>query len=81
MLCQFTSNITDLQVIAGPSEGTAAGNLLMQGRAAGVFESLEEMREVVRNSFELERYKPKDVKEWEEAYQNYTDITNRLQKS
>ena len=81
MLCQFTSNITDLQVIAGPSEGTAAGNLLMQGRAAGVFESLEEMREVVRNSIELERYKPKDVKEWEEAYQNYTDITNRLQKS
>lgn len=74
LLCQFTANVTGLTVIAGPAEGTATGNLLIQARAAGYLNNLDEIREVVRNSFEVEKYKPENTAIWEEAYQKYLNL-------
>ncbi|HYW95874.1 MAG TPA: rhamnulokinase family protein [Bacteroidales bacterium] len=77
LLCQFTSNVTGLPVIAGPAEGTAAGNILMQAYAMGYLKSLDEIREVVRNSFPLEIYEPRDVEDWEKAYGRFKEIMNK----
>jgi rhamnulokinase len=74
LLCQFTANATGKKVIAGPVEGTAAGNILMQAMAHGHIGSLEEIREIVRNSFELEYYHPEDTQAWENAYRNFLKI-------
>ncbi|UCC21910.1 MAG: rhamnulokinase [Planctomycetota bacterium] len=68
LLCQFAANATGRKVIAGPIEATAAGNILMQARATGQIQSLKELREIVRNSFELREYQPQDVKFWDEQY-------------
>ncbi len=76
-LCQFTANATGLPVVSGPAEGTAAGNILMQAYALGYLKSLDEIREVVRNSFRLEMYVPKDVPEWEQAYTNFLAVMNK----
>ena len=80
LLCQFTANVTGLPVISGPAEGTAAGNLLMQAYALGYLKSLEEIREVVRNSFRLEMYEPRDIPEWEQAYKKFLQIMKKDMK-
>ncbi len=68
LLNQFAANATGKKVVAGPAEATAAGNILMQAKATGQIKSLDEAREIVRNSFELKEYKPRDVSLWRERY-------------
>jgi rhamnulokinase len=59
LLCQLTAEATGLPVVAGPTEGTAMGNLLVQARAMGVLSGgLTELREVARASSTLKRYTP-----------------------
>jgi rhamnulokinase len=59
LLNQLAADVTDRRVIAGPAEATAAGNALVQALGAGDIGSLEELREVVRRSFEVEEFMPK----------------------
>ena len=58
LLNQFTADACQRPVIAGPVEATAMGNLLTQVKADGELASLAEMREVVRNSSEVEHFEP-----------------------
>lgn len=59
LLCQLTANATGLPVVAGPAEGTALGNLLIQARAVGSLPGdLRALRQVVSNSSELVAYVP-----------------------
>src|SRR6266852_6560915 len=51
LLCQFTADACNRQVLAGPVEATAIGNLLTQAIGLGALSSLAEAREVVRRSF------------------------------
>jgi len=75
LLCQFTANATGLPVIAGPFEATAIGNIMSQAIAMGVVSGLEECREIVRRSFELEIYLPEDASEWESAYERFAEVS------
>jgi rhamnulokinase len=59
LLCQLAADATGRQVIAGPVEATAAGNVLMQAIAMGLVGSLHELRQVVRGSFEIASYEPR----------------------
>ncbi len=77
LLCQFTANVSGLKVITGPAEGTAAGNLLIQAKSLGILKSLEEIREVVRNSFDFEVYKPDKSSEWNSAYLKWKKATGQ----
>jgi rhamnulokinase len=61
LLNQLAANFTGRRVMAGPAEATAAGNALVQALGAGDIGSLEEIREVVRRSFEVEEFTPKRV--------------------
>lgn len=59
LLCQLTADATGLPVVAGPVEGTALGNLVVQARAIGALEGgLRELRDVVRASSEMVGYRP-----------------------
>ncbi len=73
-LNQLTANATGLPVFAGPTEATATGNILMQAKAMGLLNSLAEMREVVRNSFEVIEFIPEPVSQIENAYKKFIDI-------
>lgn len=68
LLCQFTANATGIPVYAGPVEATAIGNILVQAMAFDQIKSIEELREVVRNSFKLNIYKPHHIPDWDIAY-------------
>jgi rhamnulokinase len=59
LLCQLTADATGLEVIAGPAEATALGNVLVQARALGAAPgTLEGMRALVRGCAELRTYRP-----------------------
>jgi rhamnulokinase len=74
LLCQFTANATGKNVITGPAEGTAAGNILMQAMAHGQVGSLEEIRLIVKNSFDLKSYFPQETGKWDIAYREFQKI-------
>jgi len=67
ILNQFTADACQRQVVAGPVEATALGNLLVQVRSSGELSSLAEIRSVVRKSTEVVTYEPGKAEPWEAA--------------
>ena len=58
LLNQLAANATGRTVVAGPTEATAAGNILVQAMGAGAVSGLSEARQIVKQSFQLETYIP-----------------------
>jgi rhamnulokinase len=71
---QFIASATGRNVLAGPVEATAIGNILVQAIALGHLASLAELRKVVRDSFPLESYEPRDAETWAAAYERFTKL-------
>jgi len=71
LLNQFTADATGRVVLAGPTEATAAGNILMQAIGCGKIASLTEAREVLRRSFEVASFEPASHEAWSEAYARF----------
>ncbi|MEK7415922.1 MAG: rhamnulokinase family protein [Planctomycetota bacterium] len=67
LLMQLTADATGREVIAGPVEATAIGNLLIQGLALGHIHSHAELRNIVRSSFPCETYQPRQTTAWDQA--------------
>lgn len=68
LLNQLTADVCNRTVLAGPVEATAIGNLLVQAMATGEVKNLTELRTIVRNSFPIETYQPKDNARWDKSY-------------
>ena len=75
-LDQFAANAIDRKVITGPIEATAIGNLITQMLAMGDIQSLEEGREIIRDSFANESrvYEPQDAAEWKDALEKWRTL-------
>lgn len=73
-LMQMTADATGLPVIAGPAEGTALGNTMVQVRTAGGVGSLADMRRIVAKSVELKTYMPNHTPEWDAAYERFLGL-------
>jgi rhamnulokinase len=67
VLNQFAANAMKISVLAGPTECTALGNILIQAIALGHVASHAAAREIVRNSFELKTFTPQDSAQWDAA--------------
>ncbi|MDQ4126826.1 MAG: rhamnulokinase, partial [Actinomycetota bacterium] len=75
ILCQLTADAARLPVVAGPVEATALGNVMVQAFAWGRVGSLEEIRAVVRHSFEPSTYEPGgDADGWSELRERFSRI-------
>jgi rhamnulokinase len=74
LLDQMTADATNRPVIAGPAEATAMGNLAVQAMATGHLASREDIRALIRRSSDLKRFGPVATREWDAAYQRFTDI-------
>lgn len=55
----MTADVTGLPVYAGPTEGTALGNLAAQMIADGVFDSLAAFRAALADSCDIREYLPR----------------------
>ena len=68
LLNQFTANAIGIPVIAGPSEATAIGNVMIQAMAAGEATDVAGMRQLINRSIPLKTYQPQDTEAWDAAY-------------
>ncbi|ASS65461.1 MULTISPECIES: rhamnulokinase family protein [unclassified Paenibacillus] len=68
LLCQWTANAIGRPVWAGPAEGSAIGNLAVQWIASGELGGLGEARGLIRDSFPVQVYEPRDPEAWDEAF-------------
>ncbi len=74
-LNRLSADVTGLPVIAGPSEATAAGNILMQLIALGEIGSIAEGREVISRSFGAVTYGPDASRgKYDDAYGRYIQM-------
>jgi sugar (pentulose or hexulose) kinase len=71
LLNQLTADALGVQVIIGPSEATVVGNLILQMEALGEIRTRNEAAEIIRYSFESEAYEPRDLDQWEDAFEKY----------
>jgi len=75
LLCQLTADACNRPVLAGPVEATAIGNVLVQALGLGMLGSLSDAREVVRKSFEVREFTPKEPDAWQEPYARFQKLT------
>ncbi len=80
VLNQFVADATGRHVVAGPSEATAIGNILVQAMGAGELVGLDQLRAVVRRSFAPvpvdPRSDPQAAADWERAYERYRAVVS-----
>ncbi len=78
LLNQLAADATGRLVLAGPIEATAAGNILIQAMALGHLADLAAIRRVVRSSFPIITYQPRDdaavSQQWAAAYNRFKDL-------
>ncbi|MCM3078630.1 rhamnulokinase [Brevibacillus invocatus] len=77
LLCQWTANVSGKKVVAGPTESTAMGNLLVQMIASQKVKDVQEGRRLIRDSFVGKTYLPQDPGDQRVWFESFTQITKR----
>jgi rhamnulokinase len=79
ILNQFTASASGKPVIAGPTEATALGNVLIQARASGDVGSLTQIRDVVRSSYanEMKTFPAQDIAAWDSQYPRFLKLLRK----
>jgi len=71
---QCVANATEINIVAGPVEATAIGNVLIQGVALHHLESLQSLRKVCADSFRIETFHPLASVMWQSAFERFGDL-------
>lgn len=74
ILNQYIADATGIEVITALSEGTAAGNILVQALALGEIGSLFELRQIINRSIKTQIYHPRQSQEWDQAYDKFLKL-------
>ncbi|MGN0603055.1 MAG: rhamnulokinase family protein [Oscillospiraceae bacterium] len=77
MLCRMTADACGCDVVAGPIEATAYGNIAMQLIAGGAIPDIKTARRVIAKSDNVKLYSPESTDEWQKAYKRYIEIVCR----
>ncbi|MDY6068462.1 MAG: FGGY-family carbohydrate kinase, partial [Opitutales bacterium] len=71
LLCQFTANALNMQVLAGPAEATSLGNVAAQMIADKSVKDLKGARAIISASVKPKLYKPQNAQDFAKAYIEY----------
>ncbi len=74
MLNQFTAAATGIPVVAGPVEATAAGNIMVQAVGLGVLRSMADAMPIIKRSFPIKTYKPRNTAAWDKAFARFKKL-------
>jgi rhamnulokinase len=58
-MSQLTADTIGLPVVAGPTEATAIGNVMMQAKGAGLVKNRWEMRQIIAETFKVKTFMPR----------------------
>lgn len=75
LLCRLTANAIRRPVWAGPAEGSAIGNVVVQLIAAGDIADLAAARRAIRDSFGVATYEAEDGEAWAREYERFCRLT------
>jgi rhamnulokinase len=75
LLCQLSAEICNREVVTGPAEATALGNVLMQALALGELGGLDDVRRVAARSAAPRRFEPRPSAAGNETYQRFLETT------
>ena len=70
-LNQFTASSLGVEVLAGPQECTALGNIMLQAKSDHAVTDIWDMRRIIADSTELMSYHPADKVAWDKAYERF----------
>lgn len=71
VLCQMTADACGCQVVSGPSEASALGNVMLQAVAAGHLNSVRAGRAAIAKSAQSSVFDPHRSDRWDEAYARF----------
>jgi rhamnulokinase len=77
LLNQFAADATGRTVLAGPVEATAIGNVLIQAIGMGEIDSLNDLRQLVRASFEINSFQPTASPAIEQARARFSVVSKK----
>ena len=69
LLNQFTADAIGVEVVAGPTECTAIGNIMVQSGAS-------DPRSIIAASVDTETFQPRDTAVWDKAFDKFLRINN-----
>lgn len=78
LLSQMTADAAGLPVTAGPVEATSVGNILSQLISDGEVSGIKEARQLVAESFEMQKYETGKISESSDADASYEKFTKLL---
>lgn len=76
-LDRFVAEACARPVYAGPFEAALAGNLIVQMKSAGEISGLKEGRGIIRKSFEILEFAPKQERLWDEQYYRWKCVLGK----
>jgi rhamnulokinase len=71
LLCQLAADALGKDVLAGPVEATAAGNIMLQAVATGQLSSIAQGRQILRNCYQLKQYSPRNSQMWQQSCREF----------
>lgn len=74
LLCGMTAGATGKEIVAGPIEATALGNVAVQLLAKGDIKDLNVARAIIKNSFSPASYSPKNTGDWDAHYPRFLKV-------
>ncbi len=77
LLSEMTSSAIGKQVICGPIEATATGNIAVQFIALGKLSSITEAREMIKLSPDIYSVNPTDSELWTKKLEKYIAVTGK----
>ncbi|WP_019639626.1 rhamnulokinase [Paenibacillus fonticola] len=81
LLCKLTADIAGVEVMAGPAEATALGNIIVQMISMGEVPQLHDARRLVASSFKVKKFSPDPIQEQHEIFARWEQIKTKQIKS
>jgi rhamnulokinase len=74
LFCKLTADACQRNVVSGPVEATALGNILVQAVATGLLPDITAGRRAVTASEEQEIFEPADSGDWDDAFSGFNEL-------